>query len=62
MRERDLRAGKLVERAQLVLRQRFGRDGLVQFGKSLLKVALYGAVLGTTLADAHVEVASTAAW
>ncbi len=42
-------------------RQRFGGHGLVEFGKALLKVALYGAVLGTVLADATPRLVGTAA-
>lgn len=34
------------------IKQRFGRDGLIEFLKGLLKVLLYGTVLGLTLARA----------
>jgi flagellar biosynthetic protein FlhB len=42
-------------------RQRFGADGLMEFAKGLLKVGLYGGVLGLTLARATPELVGTAA-
>lgn len=42
-------------------KQKFGIHGLVEFGKGLLKVVLYGAVLGLTLARATPDLVGAAA-
>lgn len=43
------------------LRRRLGADGLVEFGKGLLKVGLYGTVLGLTLAQVTPRLVGTGA-
>lgn len=43
------------------LRQKFGLEGMVEFLKGLVKIALYGTVLGLTLAEATPRLIGTAA-